>query len=78
MAEKDVILVVDGDMELVECPECDGNEGHVDDEDEWEECLACNGEGGYWRPVSPASDGLEQPPQTFLSQFLANRGQGCA
>jgi hypothetical protein len=27
MAEKDVILVVDGDMELVECPECDGNEG---------------------------------------------------
>jgi hypothetical protein len=47
---KDVIIVVDGDQELVECPECQGTEGHIDEVEEWIECLACNGEGGYWRP----------------------------
>jgi DnaJ-class molecular chaperone len=46
---KEVILVVEGDQELVECPECEGSEGYVDDNDCWVECAHCAGEGGYWR-----------------------------
>lgn len=53
------ILVVDGDQELVECPECEGTEGHIGEDDEWIDCIACNGEGGYWRPVSPQEGSRE-------------------
>ena len=48
-SKPDVILVVEGDQELVECPHCEGSEGYNDEEEGWIECSACGGEGGYWR-----------------------------
>ena len=53
----DVILATEGDEELVECPECEGNEGSTDDAGEWCDCSWCNGEGGYWRPVNNTGAG---------------------
>lgn len=31
----------------VECPECEGDEGHVLDSDVWVPCPVCLGEGGH-------------------------------
>lgn len=31
----------------VECPECEGLEGYVDDDDWWHPCPKCEGDGGY-------------------------------
>jgi hypothetical protein len=50
VAEKpENVLAVEGDEEFVECPECEGAEGSCDERDNWHPCLACNGEGGFWR-----------------------------
>lgn len=48
---QEVILAVEGNEELVECPECKGSEGRCDNDDNWVPCSACNGEGGFWRKV---------------------------
>jgi hypothetical protein len=38
----------------VYCPECLGEEGHVNAEDEWVPCPECDGEGGRAGPwVAP-------------------------
>lgn len=42
------ILATEGDEEFVECPECEGCEGHADG-NVWHDCNFCQGEGGYWR-----------------------------
>lgn len=46
------ILAVEGDQEFVECSACEGAEGGCDENDEWHDCIACNGEGGFWRERS--------------------------
>ena len=38
------------DSEWVECPQCQGEEGHMDHEaDVWVECSTCEGSGGWCR-----------------------------
>lgn len=50
---REVILSIEDGETLVQCPDCEGCEGGIDENGEWHACSACDGEGGYWRQTKP-------------------------